>query len=158
MAKVLVAYHSRTGNTEKMAQLVAAGARSAGVEVVIKPVAEISASELLGYEGLILGSPTYYGNMAWEVKRLLDESVQYHGQLAGKVGGAFSSSVNVGGGNETTILALLEALLIHGMVVQGSAHGDHYGPVAIKGPDSRSTPQCEALGRRVGELVRKLFP
>jgi len=157
MAKVLVAYYTRTGNTEKMAQRVAAGVRSTGVEVKVKPIAEVSAKELLQYEGLIFGSPTYYGNMAWEMKKLLDESVEYHGRLSGKVGAAFSSSANIGGGNETTILAILQAFLIHGMIVEGTAHGDHYGPVAINAPDKRSTPQCEALGKRVGELVKKLF-
>jgi NAD(P)H dehydrogenase (quinone) len=158
MAKMLVAYYSRTGNTEKMAELVAAGARSTGVEVALQPITEVLAADLLNYDGLIFGSPTYYGSMAWEMKRLLDESVQYHGQLAGKVGGAFSSSANVGGGNETTVLDILKAFLIHGMIIQGSAHGDHYGPVAINAPDKRSTPQCESLGKRVGELVKKLFP
>jgi multimeric flavodoxin WrbA len=63
------------------------------------------------------GSPTYYGTMAWELKKLLDESVKFHGKLRGKVGGAFTSSANVGGGNETTVLDILKALLIHGMVV-----------------------------------------
>jgi len=158
MARVLVAYYSSTGNTEKMAQLVAEGVRSAGVDVTLKSVSDVKAEELLEYEGIIFGSPTYYGSMAWEMKRLLDESVKFHGQLAGKVGGAFSSSANIGGGNETTILDILHAFLIHGMVVEGTAQGDHYGPVAINAPDRRSSPQCEALGKRVGELVKKLFP
>jgi NAD(P)H dehydrogenase (quinone) len=158
MGKVLVAYYSRTGNTEKMAELVAAGARSVGVEVVVKRIADLAAPELLQYHGLIFGSPTYYGSMAWEMKKLFDESVQYHGQLAGKVGAAFSSSVNIGGGNETTILDILHVFLIHGMIVEGSAPGDHYGPVAINAPDQRAAKQCEALGKRVGVLVQKLFP
>lgn len=157
MAKVLVAYYSRTGNTEKMAQAAAAGVRSTGIEVVLKPIAEVWAADLNHYEGLIFGSPTYYGSMAWEVKQLLDESVELHGQLEGKVGGAFSSSAHIGGGNETTILDILHALLIHGMIVQGDAHGDHYGPVAVNAPDARSKRECEALGKRVGELVKKLF-
>jgi len=156
MSKVLVAYYSRTGNTEKMAQAVAAGARSAGAEVVVKPIVEVTVEELTQFNGLIFGSPTYYGSMAWEMKRLFDESVALHGRLAGKVGGAFTSSANIGGGNETTVLDILKAFLIHGMIVEGNAHGDHYGPVAIKAPDKRSTPQCEALGKRVAELAWKL--
>ena len=156
MGKVLVAYYSRTGNTEKMAQAVAAGARSTGVEVALKPIANVTVEELTEFDGLIFGSPTYYGSMAWEIKRLLDESVELHGRLAGKVGGAFTSSANIGGGNETTILDILKAFLIHGMIIEGNAHGDHYGPVAINAPDKRSIPQCEALGKRVGELVKRL--
>ena len=157
MAKVLVAYYSRTGNTEKMARAVAEGARTAGVEVALKHVADVTANELLAYDGLIFGSPTYYGTMAWEMKKLFDASVEFHGKLAGKIGGAFSSSANVGGGNETTVLDILKVFLIHGMIVQGAAHGDHYGPVAISAPDERSLAQCEGLGKRVGELAKRLF-
>ena len=157
MSKVLVAYYTKTGNTQKMAEAVAEGVRSGGVEVDLKPVTEVTPEDMLQYDGLIFGSPTYYGAMAWEMKKLLDQSVRFHGQLEGKVGAAFSSAANIGGGNETTILNILNAFLIHGMIVQGSAHGDHYGPVAISAPDNRSRPQCVELGRRVAELVKKLF-
>ena len=87
--------------------------------------------ELLKADGIIFGSPNYYGGMAAPVKGFLDESVKFHGELKGKVGGAFSSSANIGGGNETTIMNILKAFLIHGMIVQGTSQGDHYGPVAI---------------------------
>ncbi|MBU4140306.1 MAG: flavodoxin family protein, partial [Candidatus Omnitrophica bacterium] len=100
--------------------------------------------------------PTYYGSMAYQIKQLLDESVEFHGELAGKVGAAFSSSANVGGGNETTILDIICAMLIHGMIVQGDSSGDHYGPVAIGAPDARASKQCKRLGQRVAELVKKL--
>jgi len=158
MSKVLVAYYSRTGNTLKMAEAVAAGVRAAGVEVTLQPLNKLTVADLPAFDGLIFGSPTYYGSMVGAMKQLLDESVAYHGQLIGKVGGAFSSSAHIGGGNETTILGILQAFLIHGMIVQGEAHGDHYGPVAINAPDRRTLPQCEALGKRVAELVKKLFP
>ena len=156
MAKLLVVYHSATGNTQAMAELVAEGARGAGADVDLEKVAETQAQGLLGYDGIIAGAPTYYGLMSAELKRLFDESVQFHGQLAGKVGGAFSSSANIGGGNETTILSILQAMLIHGMVVQGTASGDHYGPVAIGAPDDRAAEQCRSLGRRVAELADRL--
>ncbi|MFQ6098879.1 MAG: flavodoxin family protein [Armatimonadota bacterium] len=156
MAKVLVVYYSRSGNTEKMANLVAEGARTEGVDGEIKKVVDTTPEDLLSADGIIVGSPTYYGLPAAEIKALFDESVKHHGRLSGKVGGAFSSAANIGGGNETTILAMLQMMLIHGMVVQGTAEGDHYGPVAINAPDDRSTPQCRALGKRVAELVAKL--
>ena len=157
MSKVLVAYYSRTGNTEKMAQAVAEGARrESGAKVDCRPVADLKPADLLAYDAVVLGSPTYYGTMAAEVKKLLDESVAFHGQLAGKVGGAFSSSANVGGGNETTVLDLLKALLIHGMVIQGSASGDHYGPVAVGAPDERAVKECNRLGQAVAALAVKL--
>lgn len=76
--------------------------------------------------------------------------------MAGKVGGAFSSSANVGGGNETTILDILKAMLIHGMVIQGSFSGDHYGPVAIGDIDARAREECLNLGRNVATLAARL--
>ncbi|MHC4984100.1 MAG: flavodoxin family protein [Planctomycetota bacterium] len=156
MAKVLVVYHSETGNTARMAQLVAEGAEEAGAEVTLKAVADTSAEELKEYHGIIAGSPTYYGLMSAELKGLLDESVKFHTQLSGKAGGAFTSAGNIGGGNETTILSILQAMLIHGMVIQGTPKGDHYGPVAVGTPDERADSQCRDLGRRVAELAQKL--
>lgn len=158
MAKMLVAYFSRTGHTKRMAEVVADGARSVGgVTVDCKPVKDLVARVLLDYDAIALGSPTYYGTMAAEVKRLLDDSVAFHGQLEGKIGGAFTSSGNIGGGNETTLLSLLEALLIHGMIVQGTSSGDHYGPVAIGDVDDRSREECHKLGRNIAALAVKLF-
>ena len=156
MAKVLVIYYSKTGNTEEMAKFVGEGVKEEKVEVEVKKAEDTKEEELLKADGIIIGSPTYYGSMAAPVKELLDKSVKFHGQLKGKVGGAFSSSANIGGGNETTIMDILKAFLIHGMIVQGTSEGDHYGPVAIGTPDERSKGQCKDLGRRVAELVKKL--
>jgi NAD(P)H dehydrogenase (quinone) len=156
MAKVLIVYYSRTGNTEKMAHLVAKGVRQSGAEVTLKAVADTKPEELVHADAIVLGSPTYYGTMAAEIKRLLDDSVEFHGDLVGKVGGAFSSAANVGGGNETTILDMLKALLIHGMIVPGNVNGDHYGPVAIGAPDDRASAQCVRMGKIVGELAIRL--
>ena len=157
MAKMLVTYHSRGGNTKEMAERIGEAAGGVpGVDVDVRPAAEVQPEEFLGFDAIVLGSPTYYGLPAAQIKKLLDDSVAFHGQLEGKVGGAFTSSANIGGGNETTILALLEALMIHGMVVQGSATGDHYGPVAIGAPDRRAVDQCKAYGKRVAALAKKL--
>ncbi|KKL26903.1 hypothetical protein LCGC14_2390600 [marine sediment metagenome] len=157
MAKMLVAYYSRTQHTRHMAEQVAEGARTAGIaEVQCKDVDDVSPKDLLDYDAIVLGSPTYYGTMAAQLKKLIDESIAFHGQLTGKVGGAFSSSANVGGGNETTIMDILKALLIHGMVVQGTASGDHYGPVAIGDVDDRAGRECRKLGENVASLAKKL--
>ncbi len=158
MAKILVVYYSRSGNTRIMAEMVALGAKDEGAEVDLKEIAKVKPEDLLGYDGIIIGSPTYYGTLAWEVKKLLDESVKFHGKLEGKVGGAFSSAANIGGGNETTILSILEAMLIHGMIIPGAYSGDHYGPVAINGSDARVKKQCLALGSRIAKLAKKLTP
>jgi len=157
MGKVLIAYYSRSGNTKKMAEKIAEIVKKEQIETVLKEIEDVKVSELTDYDGIVIGSPTYYGTMAWQVKKLLDESVSLHGYLKGKVGGAFSSAANVGGGNETTITDMLNALLIHGMIVQGEPKGDHYGPVAIGAPDSRSLKCCERLGKNIANLVKKLF-
>ncbi len=156
MAKVLVVYYSRSGNTERMAGQIAEGVKAAGAEAVVKRVQDTQAEDLLQYDGVISGSPTYYGSMAWEMKRLIDDSVRFHGKLDGKVAGAFASSGNIGGGNETTILDMLNAWLIHGMIVQGDSQGDHYGRVSIGAPDERVEEQCRRMGERIGALARKV--
>ncbi|MFO8007088.1 MAG: NAD(P)H-dependent oxidoreductase [Candidatus Brocadiia bacterium] len=156
MANLLVVFHSKGGNTERMAEAVAEAAGEAGAQVTLKSVEETAAEELQHFDAIIAGSPTYYGLLSAPLKALLDESVQWHGKLTGKVGGAFTSSANVGGGNETTILSILQAMLIHGMVVQGTAAGDHYGPVAIGRPEERALDGARALGKRVAELAEKL--
>jgi len=154
MAKVLIVYYSRSGNTEKMAEYIAEGLKKGAVEAEVKKVQEVKPDDLLKFDGIIIGSPTYYGTMAAEIKRLLDDSVRFHGRLDGKCGAAFSSSANIGGGNETTILDILNAMLIHGMIIQGDPQGDHYGAVAIDSPDARAVKQCRRMGERFAELVK----
>jgi len=82
--------------------------------------------------------------MAAPVKQLIDDLVSRHGQLNGKVGAAFSSSANTGGGSETTVVGILEAMLIAGMVVQGDPQGAHYGPISIGRPTRRSSSSAPA--------------
>jgi NAD(P)H dehydrogenase (quinone) len=156
MPKALVIYYTQSGNTKKMAEAVAEGIRKAGVEAVVKDVADLRADELLKYDGIAIGSPTYYGSMSARIKQLLDDSVKFHGKLDGKVGAAFASSANIGGGNETTILDILNAMLIHGMIIQGDWQGDHYGAVAIEAPDARATRQCIRMGDRLAKLIKRL--
>jgi NAD(P)H dehydrogenase (quinone) len=157
MAKMLVCYYSRSGHTKKMAETVASGAaKVSGVTVEVKPVDQVKPKDLLDYDAIMIGSPTYYGTMAAPIKQLFDESVAFHGQLEGKVGGAFSSSANVAGGNETTILDILGAMLIHGMVVQGSHKGDHYGAVAVRNVDERACQECLKHGQAIATLALRL--
>ena len=159
MPKILIIYYSRTGNTAKMANFIEQGLKEeGGVEIEKKEVKNASIEELPSADGIIIGSPVYYGDMAADIKKFIDESVKFHGKLAGKVGGAFASSAGVGGGNETTIMAIIKALLIHGMVVQGSHHEDHYGPVAIGTPDERSKRNCLHFGKNFAKLVKRLTP
>jgi len=157
MAKGIVVYYTRSGNTQKMAEIIAESMNKAGLDTDCRKVDEVKPDELLLYDAIVIGSPTYYGQMAGDVKTLIDETVKFHGKLDGKVGAAFSSSANVGGGNETTILGILEGLLISGMIVPGDSQGDHYGPVSIGKPDERATKQCQRRGEKIAELTNKLF-
>jgi len=157
MAKGIVIYYSRTGNTKEMAEIIAKAMNDADLQTDCKPVNDVKADDLLGYDAIVIGSPTYYGNMAAPVKELIDEAVTFHGKLDGKIGAAFSSAANIGGGNETTIMGIIEAMLIAGMVVWGDPKGDHYGPVSIGKPDDRVRQQCERRGRRIAELTKKMF-
>ena len=157
MARILVAFHSRTGHTQHMAEAIVEGARKvAGTEAEARPIAQLQSADLIDYDGIVLGSATYYGTMSAELKKLIDDSISQHGQLIGKVAGAFASSGNVGGGNETTVLDILHALMIHGMVVQGLHQGDHFGPVAIGDLDDRSRAQCLKYGQAIAELAVRL--
>ena len=158
MAKILVAYYSVSGHTKKMAELIVEGIKKEETaDVVLKNVEEVKVDELLEYQCIVIGSPVYYGSMAASIKKLFDDSVKFHTKLDGRIGGAFASSANIAGGNETTILGILNAMLIHGMIVQGEPKGDHYGPVAIGAPDERSQRQCVRYGERLAKLVKKIY-
>jgi NAD(P)H dehydrogenase (quinone) len=156
MAKGIVIYYSRSGNTKQMAEMIAKAMADAGLETDCKSIDKVKVDDLLTYDAIVVGSPTYYGSMAAQIKQLIDDAVVKHGQLDGKVGAAFTSSANVGGGNETTILGILQAMLISGMVVQGDPQGDHYGPVSIGKPDQRVEKLCARWGKRIVELTMKL--
>ncbi len=139
-----------------MAEAVAEGAKNAGAEVTLSDVKECDPRQLLDYDGIIAGSPTYYGILAGEMKDFFDRSVKYHGKLEGKVGGAFASAMAPGGGNETTIISILQMMLVHGMLVQGKTRNNHYGAVAINAPDEEEKEECRQVGTRVATLAEKL--
>lgn len=157
MPKGLVLYYSRSGNTKTMATIIAESMEQAGLPTKCKSVADIKVKELADFDAIVVGSPTYYGRAAAPIAQLFDESVSMHGKLDNKVGAAFTSSANIGGGNETTICEIINMLLVHGMIVQGDPQGDHYGPVSIGKPDERVKSQCTRRGQRIAELTLKLF-
>jgi len=157
MPTVLIFYDSKTGNTEKAARLVAEGVKEVeGVECILKKADDVSLDDLLRSDGIIIGSPTYYGLMSAKIKRLLDESVKIHGKLEGKVGAAFTSSGGTASGAETTILSILETLLIHGMIIQGSPYGQHYGLAIVGAPDAKEADLCRKFGARIARLVSRI--
>jgi len=157
VAKILIVYDSKTGHTEKMAFAVAEGARQVnGVDVDVKKVNRTNLGDLRGADGIILGSPTYYGQMSAKLKALIDKSLKIHGKLEGKVGAAFTSSGGTASGAETTLLSILQAMLVHGMVIQGRPRSKHYGMAAVESPSKEELKLCRELGKRTASLVMKL--
>lgn len=157
MATGLVIYYSRSGNTRIMAQTIADAMNKAGLSTQCKMVTETKVDDVLKADAIVVGSPTYYGRPAAPIAAFFDETVNKHGKLDGKIGGGFASSANIGGGNETTVLEIINMMLIHGMIVYGDPQGDHYGPVSIGKPDDRVIGQCTRRGTRIAELTLKLF-
>ena len=155
MAKGIVLYYSRSGSTKRMAESIADGLRSE-IETDLRDITGFNPDELQNYQAVVIGSPTQYGSMAWEVKQFFDNTAGLHYKLDGKVGGAFSSSCHVGGGNETTVLDIIHALLIHGFIVQGEPMYDHYGAVSLVNPSQDNLNKCFRYGQRIGQLTKRL--
>jgi len=160
--KVLITYHSLSGNTEKMAQGVAEGARStAGATVVVKPVSMVTANDLFSTDALIVGSPVYWSNMAGEVKTFFDNwqlkfGVYPEFKMRNKVGAAFSTGGGISNGKELTMLTILAAMLGNQMIVVSG--GGAFGASATTegespGIDEREYAEAQALGKRVVEVT-----
>ena len=159
---VLIAYHSVTGNTEKMAQGVADGAKEVtGTNVVMKPVAAVTTDDLLSSDAVIVGSPVYFGTMSGEVKTFLDNWLLKFGvfrdlKMRNKVGGAFATGASISNGKETTQIAILGAMAMNQMVAVSG--GGAFGASATTGPDSpgideKELESAKALGKRVAEVA-----
>jgi NAD(P)H dehydrogenase (quinone) len=161
--KVLIVYHSITGNTEKMAEGVAEGVKSvAGAHPVLKKVGDASGEDLLACDALIVGSPVYYANMAGEIKTFFDNWLLKFRfafadfKMRNKVGAAFVTGASISNGKETTMQSIHAAMLINQMsVVSG---GGAFGASATTGPDSPGIDEKEletarALGKRVAEFA-----
>lgn len=199
MAKILVLYYSTYGHIERMAGAIAEGARSvAGTQVTIKRVPELmppevakaahakldqaapiaTPDELPGYDAIIFGTPTRFGNMASQMRNFLDQTggLWAKGALVGKVGSVFASTASQHGGQEATILSFHTTLLHQGMVIVGVPYtcpgltnmdeisgGTPYGATTLaKGDGSRQPSENELeiarfQGRHVAEIAGKLI-
>lgn len=191
---VLVLYYSRSGSTEAMAQQMARGVESAGIEARLRTVPAVSPDseasipavpdagaiyctqdDLAGCSGLLLGSPTRFGNMAAPLKYFLDQTsnLWMTGTLIGKPAGVFSSTASLHGGQETTLLSMMLPLLHHGMVIAGvpyseagllntTAGGTPYGATHVSGDNGNAAfteieqQLCFAQGKRIAELALRL--
>ena len=198
MTKVLVLYHSTYGHVETMAEAIAEGARSVdGVTVDIKRVPELVpealakssgykmdqaapiavVADLENYAAVIIGAGTRYGTASSQMRNFWDQTggVWMEGILVGKVGSAFTSTATQHGGQETTLIGLIQTLMHHGMLIAGLPYawagqsrideitgGSPYGATTITGGDGSRMPSENELegarwqGRYVAETAKKL--
>ena len=157
--QILVLYFSKGGNTKKLAEAIARGVEEVeGVNAVLKKTSEVDKEDFSASEGVIAGSPVYFGLMAAELKKIFDDFVGVRKKMEGKIGATFTTSGDPTGGKETTMISIIQALLIYGMVIVGdpmSATG-HYGVACVGEPDAKTQDNGMKLGNRVAELAKKL--
>jgi NAD(P)H dehydrogenase (quinone) len=157
--QILILYFSKSGNTKKLAEAIARGVESVeGMDTVLRSTDEVTKDDFMQSDGIIAGSPVYFGVMAADLKRVFDEFVGIRKKMEGKVGAAFATSGDPTGGKETTIMSIIQTLLIYGMVIVGdpmSATG-HYGVACVGAPDGKAEDSAMKLGRRVAETAKKL--
>jgi NAD(P)H dehydrogenase (quinone) len=160
LMNVLILYYSKGGNTRKLAEAIAEGVGQVdGVAPVLRHTRDVSKDDFVAADGLIVGSPVYFGTMAAQLKQILDEFIGIRRKMENKVGAAFSTSGDASGGKETTMMSIIQALLIYGMMIVGdpmSATG-HYGTACAGAPDAATRENGRKLGLRVAELVKRLF-
>jgi len=156
--KVLVLYYSKGGNTKRLAEEIAKGVESTGLKALLKNTTEVTKDDFLESAGIIAGSPVYFGVMAWELKKVFDDFVSTRKKMEDKVGAAFATGGHHTGGKETTIMSILQCLLIYGMIIVGdpmSASG-HYGVACLGKPDENALRDAFKQGARVAELCKKV--
>ena len=161
--KILVTYHSLSGNTERMAEAVVAGAKSvSGTQIVLKRVGQVTAEDLFSADAVVVGSPVYWSNMSGEVKAFFDNWQFKFGvfpefKMKNKIGAAFTTGGQISSGKEMTMLTILAAMLGNQMIVVSG--GGAFGASATTegaspGIDDKELAEAEALGRRVADVAK----
>ncbi len=157
--EILVLYYSKGGNTRKLAEAIAEG-----VEMVdemtanLKHTDQVTKEDFVSSMGVIAGSPVYFGTMAAQLKKIFDEFISVRKKMEGNLGAAFATSGDPTGGKETTMMSIIQALMIYGMVIVGdpmSATG-HYGVGCVGAPEIQYLENGRKLGMRVAELAKKI--
>lgn len=195
MGKILVLYYSRYGSVKQMAQHIARGVESvAGMEALVRTVPSVSPNteatepaipesgapyatldDLKTCDGLALGSPTRFGNMAAPLKYFIDTAsgLWLAGDLVNKPAAVFSSTASLHGGQETTLMSMMVPLFHLGFIVLGIPYtetdlnttttgGTPYGATHVTGPDGKKPVNeeeqrlCYAMGKRLAEVASKL--
>jgi NAD(P)H dehydrogenase (quinone) len=159
LMRILVLYHSKGGNTKRLAEAVAEGVDSVdGAEAVIRSTKDVTKDDFLNCAGVVAGSPVYFGVMAAELKKVFDDFIGARKKMEGKVGAAFATSADPTGGKETTMMSIIQCMLIYGMVIVGdpmSATG-HYGTACAGPPDPATLENARKLGARVALTAGRL--
>jgi len=157
--KIAIVYYSKTGNTQKVAELIAEGAKKVNeAEVKCMSIEAIDSEFLVEAKAVIFGSPTIAGSFAWQLKQWLDTTRN----VGGKLGAVFATANYVGGGAEVAELSLIAELLVKGMLVysSGAAEGQpfiHYGAVCIQDGDEGQKERAGIFGERIAKKVAELF-
>jgi NAD(P)H dehydrogenase (quinone) len=149
--KVLILYYSGSGNTKKMAKAIAEGMESSGINVTVEDAGKFDISLLPSYDSIVLGSPTYFSNVAWQIKKVIDESIIHYdgGKLKGKVAGVFTSAGTSRDGKDC--LKMLEVALgfHHKMkVVEGILRVDGESGKEVE-------KKCQEYGERLVKEIAK---
>jgi NAD(P)H dehydrogenase (quinone) len=193
MTKILILYFSRHGTTAEMANHIARGVESVdGAEAILRTVPDVSnvcekvaasipdhgapyatLEDLKNCDGLALGSPTHFGNMAAPLKYFIDSTTEiwFSGVLSGKPAGVFTSTGSMHGGQESTLLSMMLPLMHHGMLIIGlpytetalretTSGGTPYGPSHVSLNNAVLSDQekklCRALGTRLAKTALRL--
>jgi len=159
--RILIAYHSQTGNTAKLAAAVREGAASvAGVEVVLRSVDEAATEDIVKSDGILLGTPVHWGNFSAESKRFLDRIGEVLGKTTkmlgeGRTAGVFCTAGSISNGQEMARLAAIAAFLDMRFIVVGGVNDEGFGslgPQAVTGGSPRGVNDRDrAEARRFGE-------
>ncbi len=158
--RISIIYHSETGNTKKMAEMIAEGARLGGeVEVNVMSIDEVDGSFVESSKAIVLGCPTHRGAFSWQMKKWIGTTRL---KLGGKVGSVFVTQGYIGGGGDFAEMGLIAHLLVLGMLVYsgGTSWGQpfiHYGAVAIKDGDEAQRERARIFGERIARKTRELF-
>lgn len=164
MVSILLLYDSRGGLTEQLADSIAEGIASANAECLRRRIEDAVPADMLAADGMIVGSPNWSG-LTGKLKDWFDYSgdLWESGELAGKLGAAFTAGYSRSGGIEATLLQILHLLFAHGMVVVGlpwseamRQSGSYYGVTAHGSVTELDRAQARALGKRVAELASRL--
>lgn len=159
--KIAVVYHSESGNTKKMAELVQKGCLAEkDVDCKIMPVDKVDDKYLKESQAVIMGSPTYEGILSWQMKKFLDEVKV---DLAGKLGGVFASQNWPGGGGaDLTEITIIAAMLVRGMLIYSGGISEgapylHFGAVSAKAPTGLYEERCVKLGSNIAKKAKEIY-